>query len=70
LFFPLTNQIEFSRRNTKNGKGQANVVDFDDLLIKTVQLLRENLSIAEFYQRHFQFILVDDIRIPTPFSLS
>ena len=36
------------------------MVDFDDLLVKTVQLLQENPGIAEFYQRHFQFILVDE----------
>ena len=36
------------------------MVDFDDLLEKTVRLLKENPSTAEFYQRHFQFILVDE----------
>jgi DNA helicase-2/ATP-dependent DNA helicase PcrA len=38
----------------------VNAVDFDDLLAKTVQLLQEDASTAEFYQRHFQFILVDE----------
>ena len=36
------------------------MVDFDDLLVKTVEVLKQNPIIAEFYQRHFQFILVDE----------
>ncbi len=59
-FLPLTNQIEFLRKKYDERKRAANVVDFDDLLVKTVQLLEENLDVAEFYQRHFQFILVDE----------
>jgi DNA helicase-2/ATP-dependent DNA helicase PcrA len=59
-FQPLTNQIEFLRKKYDERKRAANVVDFDDLLVKTVQLLQETPSVAEFYQRHFQFILVDE----------
>jgi DNA helicase II / ATP-dependent DNA helicase PcrA len=59
-FQPLTNQIEFLRKKYDERKRAANVVDFDDLLVKTVQLLQETPGIAEFYQRHFQFILVDE----------
>src|ERR1700760_193146 len=50
----------FLRKKYEERKRAANVVDFDDLLVKTVQLLQENPGIAEFYQRHFQFILVDE----------
>jgi DNA helicase-2/ATP-dependent DNA helicase PcrA len=59
-FAHLTNQIDFLRKKYDERKRAANVVDFDDLLVKTVQLLQENPGIAEFYQRHFQFILVDE----------
>jgi DNA helicase II / ATP-dependent DNA helicase PcrA len=59
-FQPLTNQIEFLGKKYEERKRAANVVDFDDLLVKTVQVLEENPGIAEFYQRHFQFILVDE----------
>ena len=59
-FVHLTNQIDFLRKKYEERKRAANVVDFDDLLVKTVQLLQENPGIAEFYQRHFQFILVDE----------
>src|ERR1700738_4828647 len=60
VFQPLTNEIELLRKKFDERKRAANVVDFDDLLLKSVQLLQENPSIAEFYQRHFQFILVDE----------
>lgn len=38
----------------------ANAVDFDDLIMLTEQLLRENPAIAENYQRRFRYILVDE----------
>jgi DNA helicase II / ATP-dependent DNA helicase PcrA len=59
-FQPLTNQIEFIQKRYEERKRGANAVDFDDLLAKTVQLLQEDPGAAEFYQRHFQFILVDE----------
>jgi DNA helicase II / ATP-dependent DNA helicase PcrA len=57
---PFTKQIEFLRKKYDERKRATNVVDFDDLLVKTVELLQQNPGIAEFYQRHFQFILVDE----------
>src|SRR5580704_7170008 len=59
-FHPFTHQIEVLQKKYEERKRAANVVDFDDLLEKTVRLLKENPSTAEFYQRHFQFILVDE----------
>ena len=59
-FQALTNQIEFIREKYEERKRSANAMDFDDLLVKTVQVLQQNPAIAEFYQRHFQFILVDE----------
>jgi DNA helicase-2/ATP-dependent DNA helicase PcrA len=41
-------------------KREANVVDFDDLLEKTLGLLQRDGAVREFYQRQFQFILVDE----------
>ena len=43
-FHPFTNQIEFLQKKYEERKRAANVVDFDDLLVKTVQLLQENPS--------------------------
>lgn len=39
---------------------KAQAVDFDDLLIKTVELLKGNLEIRRQYQELFQHILVDE----------
>lgn len=39
---------------------QANAVDFDDIIMLTVQMLSENPAIAEYYQRRYRHILVDE----------
>jgi len=41
-------------------KRATNNLDFDDLLVKTVELLRDNPGIREHYQRQFQFLMVDE----------
>ena len=37
-----------------------NALDFDDLLLFTVQLLNENPEVCQFYQDKFEYILVDE----------
>ncbi|MBV9672686.1 MAG: UvrD-helicase domain-containing protein, partial [Verrucomicrobia bacterium] len=59
-FNPLSNQIGFVLKKYEERKREANSLDFDDLLVKTVGLFQRNPGVAEFYQRHFQFILVDE----------
>ena len=41
-------------------KKATNSMDFDDLLEKTLRMLKEHEEIAAFYRRQFQFILVDE----------
>jgi DNA helicase II / ATP-dependent DNA helicase PcrA len=41
-------------------KKTANSVDFDDLLEKPLLLLQREKHIAEYYQKRFEFILVDE----------
>ena len=39
---------------------QANAVDFDDLIMRTVQLMREVPEVAKYYRHKFRYILVDE----------
>ncbi len=41
---------------------QSNALDFDDLLMVTVRLLRENQEVLDKYQRQYQHILVDEFQ--------
>jgi len=38
----------------------ANALDFDDLIMRTVQLLQDKPAVAEMYRRRFRHILVDE----------
>ena len=37
-----------------------NALDFDDLIMKTVELLRGDSTVREYYQRRFHYIMVDE----------
>ena len=37
-----------------------NALDFDDLLLFTAQILRENAEVCQYYQNRFEYILVDE----------
>ena len=37
-----------------------NALDFDDLIVKTVELFRKEPEILEFYQNRFRYIMVDE----------
>ncbi|MGI6649093.1 MAG: UvrD-helicase domain-containing protein [Bacillota bacterium] len=39
---------------------ELNGLDFDDLIMQTVQLFRDNPEILDYYQNKFQYILVDE----------
>lgn len=39
---------------------QYNALDFDDLIIKAVQLLKSNADILDYYQRKFKYVFVDE----------
>lgn len=43
-------------------KGKQNVVDYDDLLIKMLQLLENNEHIREAISSKFRWILVDEFQ--------
>lgn len=41
---------------------ENNMLDFDDLMIKTIQILKDNPTILEKYQEKFQYILIDEFQ--------
>ncbi len=41
-------------------KAAASALDFDDLLLKTAKLLRENAEVRTRWQEHFKHILIDE----------
>ncbi len=59
-FVPLLEQIRDVHARYERRKQSTNSLDFDDLLEKTLRMLKEHEEIARFYQRQFQFILVDE----------
>ncbi len=38
----------------------ANALDFDDLIMKTMELLTEHAPVLDYYRRKFEYILVDE----------
>ncbi len=40
----------------------CNAVDFDDMLVKTYELLKENADVREYYQNKFRYIHVDEFQ--------
>lgn len=39
---------------------EYNAVDFDDIIMKTVELLESESDVLEYYQRKFKYVLVDE----------
>jgi DNA helicase-2/ATP-dependent DNA helicase PcrA len=59
-FDTLAPQIEDIGKRYTARKRATNAMDFDDLLVLWLQLLRDHADVRELYQRRFQFILVDE----------
>jgi len=39
---------------------ESNAMDFDDMLLKAVELLEKNPDVCDFYSRRFKYIMVDE----------
>ncbi len=59
-FLPLLDKIKDVHARYEKKKKATNSVDFDDLLEKTLLMLKQHEGIASFYRRQFQFVLVDE----------
>jgi DNA helicase-2/ATP-dependent DNA helicase PcrA len=59
-FAELAPVIETLGSRVVERKRKANVMDFDDLLVQWLHLLRSQEEVRELYQRRFQFVLVDE----------
>ncbi|MBI3875818.1 MAG: ATP-dependent helicase, partial [Verrucomicrobia bacterium] len=59
-FSPLAPQIIALHRSFSERRRATNVMDFDDLLVLWLRLLREHEDVREAWQRRFQFVLVDE----------
>jgi len=59
-FIELAPQIEDMEKRYAARKLATNAMDFDDLLVLWLKLLREHADVREHYQRRFQFIMVDE----------
>jgi len=59
-FLPLLDKLKDMHARYEKKKKATNSMDFDDLLEKTLLMLRHHEGVAAFYRRQFQFILVDE----------
>lgn len=47
-------------REYQNALKQNNALDFDDLLVKTVELFKLDKEVLDYYQERFRYIMVDE----------
>ena len=59
-FDPLSAQIEDVLTRYTARKQAQGLMDFDDLLVLWLKLLKEHEEVRELYQKRFQFVLVDE----------
>jgi DNA helicase II / ATP-dependent DNA helicase PcrA len=57
---PKTERVAQIYAEYKKELAKANALDFDDLLLETVRLLKAATTVREYYNRRFQYILVDE----------
>jgi DNA helicase-2/ATP-dependent DNA helicase PcrA len=57
-----TDQIAHIYKYYEQRLAQANAMDFDDLLIKTVELLKREPEVRDYYHRKFRHIMVDEFQ--------
>jgi len=57
---PKTERIAHIFEEYRKELRKANAMDFDDLLLEAMRLLKSVASVREYYNRRFQYLLVDE----------
>jgi DNA helicase-2/ATP-dependent DNA helicase PcrA len=57
---PVTEKVAHVFEAYRKELRKANALDFDDLLLETVRLLKSSSGVRERYQRRFEFLLIDE----------
>ncbi|HET9180716.1 MAG TPA: UvrD-helicase domain-containing protein [Candidatus Angelobacter sp.] len=57
---PLTEKVAHIFEAYRKELRKANALDFDDLLLETVRLLKSSSEVREKYQRRFEYLLIDE----------
>src|SRR5271155_2342902 len=57
---PKTERVAHIYAEYKKELAKANALDFDDLLLEAVRLLKAVPAVRDYYNRRFQYILVDE----------
>jgi ATP-dependent DNA helicase UvrD/PcrA len=57
---PKTERVAQIYAEYKKELAKANALDFDDLLLETVRLLKAVSTVREYYNRRFQYIMIDE----------
>jgi DNA helicase-2/ATP-dependent DNA helicase PcrA len=57
---PKTEKIAHLFEEYRKELRKANALDFDDLLLEAVRLLKSAPSVREYYNRRFQYLLIDE----------
>ncbi|HEY3971665.1 MAG TPA: UvrD-helicase domain-containing protein [Candidatus Sulfotelmatobacter sp.] len=57
---PKTERIAHLYEEYRKELRKANALDFDDLLLEAVRLLKSAAQVREYYNRRFQYVLIDE----------
>jgi len=57
---PKTERIAHLYEEYRKELGKANALDFDDLLLEAVRLLKSAPQVRDYYNRRFQYLLIDE----------
>ena len=57
---PVTEKIAHIFEEYRKELRKSNALDFDDLLLETVRLLKSSSTVRERYQRRYEYLLIDE----------